>query len=247
MEFALSIKKARQLLLCIWALLVMGGFGAEYSRHMLGAPEDGLVDFLSLSSEGNLPTWAVSAVLLVCALQLTLITFLQRKDHASFVAHWAFLALAFFYISLDETAEIHEHGSEWFDLNGIFYFGWVVPAGIFVLLFGICYLKFLWHLPRRSRFQFIIAGAIYVGGALGCELILGYWTDIVGDQNFVYSMIDLVEEAMEILGATLFLLALAEYISRESVRISFNLDATPSAAAWTADGISERSLLHPTK
>ncbi|MCH8828159.1 MAG: hypothetical protein IID45_01130 [Planctomycetes bacterium] len=124
---------------------------------------------------------------------------------------------------MDETAQIHEHASDWFDLNGAFYYGWVRPAGIVVLLIGLCYLKFLGHLSRRSRIQFMIAGATYVGGALGVEMGLGFWADMVGDENFVYSLIDLVEEGLEILGATLFLFELAEYISRESVCITFHL------------------------
>jgi len=223
MDFELSISKARRFLLRVWALLIVGGLAAEFSRHVLGASDNGLVDFFSLSCEGNLTTWAVSAILLLCALQLTLITILKRSNRAAYVGHWGFLACAFFYISLDETAQIHEHASDWFDLNGAFYYGWVIPAGIVVLLIGLCYLKFLWHLSRRSRIQFMIAGATYVGGALGVEMGLGLWADSVGDGNFIYSLIDLVEEGMEILGATLFLFALAEYISRDSVCITFHL------------------------
>ncbi|MCH8831072.1 MAG: hypothetical protein IID45_15990, partial [Planctomycetes bacterium] len=82
MDFELSLSKVRRFLLRVWALLIVGGLAAEFSRHVLGASDNGLVDFFSLSCEGNLTTWAVSAILLLCALQLTLITILKRSNRA---------------------------------------------------------------------------------------------------------------------------------------------------------------------
>ena len=79
-------------------------------------------------------------------------------------------------------------------------------------ILGVAYLGSLSHLPTRVRNQFVLAGAIYVGGALGKELPLGYWTDLRGDQNLVYGLIDLVEESMEMIGASLFLCSLAELL-----------------------------------
>jgi hypothetical protein len=81
-----------------------------------------------------------------------------------------------------------------------------------VLVLAILYGRFLWALPSRPRWQFIIAGALFVGGAVLCELPLGYWTDIAGRHNLGYGLIDCVEESMELLGVTWFLLALVEYL-----------------------------------
>jgi hypothetical protein len=50
----------------------------------------------------------------------------------------------------------------------------------------------------------VIAGAIFVGGALGVEMILGYWTDLHGEENLTYGMIDWVEESLEMCGMSLF-------------------------------------------
>ena len=44
------------------------------------------------------------------------------------------------------------------------------------------------------------------------ELPLGYWTERHGNDNLVYALIDLVEESLELLGVSLFLVALVEYL-----------------------------------
>ncbi len=88
----------------------------------------------------------------------------------------------------------------WFSLSGALYFGWVIPASIMVSIFVLSYSRFLLHLPSITRFRFIWAGAIFVGSAMGVELILGSRTDIYGSHNVGYAVIDWVEEAMEMTG-----------------------------------------------
>ena len=57
--------------------------------------------------------------------------------------------------------------NSWFDFDGVLYFGWVIPASVLVSIFVLSYLKFLAHLPAITRFRFVRAGAIFVGGAMG--------------------------------------------------------------------------------
>jgi hypothetical protein len=143
---------------------------------------------------------------------LGLIAVSKACEKATHVAHWWFLAAAFAYISLDETVTIHEWASTWFDFDGFLYYGWVIPASAVVTVIALCYLRFLAHLSRRPRWQFIVAGAVYVGGALGVEFVLGYWTDITDSKNLIYGLIDLVQESMELAGVSLFLCSLVEYL-----------------------------------
>ena len=117
----------------------------------------------------------------------------------------------------------------------------VIPAAIVVTIIGLSYLRFLGALPPRTRWQFLRAGAVYVGGALGVELVLAWWTDRVGDKNFVYALIDLVEESMEMIGVGLFLLALLEYLGgpAQEVRVRFGppgRPASPPEAAGSSSG-----------
>ncbi len=222
-EFSLS--RIRILLFSILACLITAGLFVEIWKYVLYLDRSHWwIEFLGLSYEQNLPTWYSSSLLLLCAIQLTLISHAASQQQAPLRWRWWILSGVFYYISLDEAVTIHEHLSHFFDLGGVLYFGWVIPAAIAVAVFGIFYLPFLGHLPKRTRWQFVLAGVTYVGGALGVELVLGYWTDLYGSKNLGYGLIDIVEESLEILGMTLFFLALLEYSAgnRQTVKITMD-------------------------
>lgn len=229
MSINVSLRKLRICLVGMWAFNVVAGFCVEAWKYILRQPRNSLVYFFGLSYEQNFPTWYVASLLLLCSVVLGLIACAKQRRKAPYVGHWWTLAAAFLYISLDETTEIHEHGSDWFDLGGFLYFGWVVPASIVVAVLGRSYLKFLIHLPRKTRNQFILAGAVYVGGALGVEFFLGYWTDLHGRRNLGYGLIDWVQESMELFGVSWFLCSLTEYLGGPVGRIRISLfDAAES-------------------
>jgi hypothetical protein len=214
MQLSISLRRLAVILISVLVLLTVAGFAAEYGRNILGSRSP-LIDFFSLTEEKNVPTWWSTFLLLACAFVLFAISATKTRAAGEFKKHWTVLAVIFCYLSIDEFVEIHE----WLtaipslaNLHGILYYGWVVPAAFFVLAFAFCYLKFLFHLPTRTRIKVALAGALFVGGALGVELILGAWTETHDEQDFVWSMIGLVEEAMEMVGSSLFLYALLEYL-----------------------------------
>ncbi|MCC6559162.1 MAG: hypothetical protein IT372_40065 [Polyangiaceae bacterium] len=212
----------RRILLAAMALVTGAGLLVELLRVPLDLrTRRGALPLLSLSYEGNVPTWYSSALLLVCALLLAVIAAGALRSEAPYRRHWGLLSAIFLYISMDETASIHEGASGWIRLSGVLYYSWVIPAGSIVAALGVSYLGFLWHLPRRTRIQFIAAGAIYVTGALVMELPLGYWTEQHGTDNLGYAVIDWAEEALEILGVTLFLLSLADHLGAQGFRLGF--------------------------
>jgi hypothetical protein len=189
--------------------LAAAGFASEIAYRFLGSSFESTVQMLSLSYEHNLPTWFSACILFSCGLALAAIASRAQRQRERHRWHWWGLSAAFFYISLDETAEIHEHLGLW-ELHGVLYFSWVVPAAAAVVVLGALYLPFLLRLPPRRRWQFILAGALYVGGALVMELPLGWWYERAGDANLVYAAIDHLEETLEMIGASLFLSALVE-------------------------------------
>ena len=119
-------------------------------------------------------------------------------------------------LSLDEIASIHERTSvpirNALDLSGAFYFAWVVPAAILLLVFAILYLRFVLALPRRSRWLFVVAGAIFVSGALGVEMIGSAYASAHGRNDLVYALIASGEEVLEMIGLATFIYALTDYI-----------------------------------
>jgi len=198
----------------IWsvAFVCIIGLGTEFIYALNGRNDIwGLNRFASLSLEANLPTWFASSLLLCCSYLLALVAQSSRLAGKPYVKHWYVLALIFLYISLDETAQIHEK-SYWKGINyGVLRFSWVISGAAATLVAGLAYLRFLLHLPALTRRRIIVAAMFYVGGALLMELPLGYWKDAAGSANLTYRLIDWVEETMELTGTALFLYALAFY------------------------------------
>ncbi len=191
MNFHVSMTILRRTLYIVLAGISGAGLGVELwdESRSWPVPRDTLA-FFSLSYESNLPTWYSSSLLWICAVLLALIASHKWRQRAPYTYHWWTLAAVFFYISLDEFVELHEDMSKWMDLSGVLYFSWVVPAGIAVTAFGLAFLGFLAHLPWDTRRRFILAGGLYVGGALAMELPLGYWTDVAGSHNLTYGVLD---------------------------------------------------------
>jgi hypothetical protein len=201
------------------ACLCLAGLTAELATQLLGVGKlYGLIPLVHLSYEGNLPTWYSSTLLGLCAVVLALVAVSKRRTGDLHHRHWTALAIVFLYMAIDEAVSIHELLNQVFDLPGILYFGWVIPAGVLVTVFVLSYARFLRDLPSRTRFEFLRAGATYVGGALVVELLLGYWTDRHGDEGLGYGLIDALEESLEIVGITLFLSASLAYLSRYVTR-----------------------------
>ena len=88
---------------------------------------------------------------------------------------------------------------------------------------GLAYLKFLRHLPRKTRDFFLLAGSIYVGGALGMEMVCGYHADAVGQRNSIYGLMASVEGIWEMVGAIVFIYALVSYIGSYLENIDLRL------------------------
>jgi hypothetical protein len=89
---------------------------------------------------------------------------------------------------------------------------WAVVGIVAALLIGVYFLRFLKHLPRRFAVLFTIAGACYVGGGGGIELITGIveGSGLRGRGMFASFMI--LEEVLEAGGVTLFLSSLSSYV-----------------------------------
>ena len=197
---------ARRALLVATPLVSLLGLLAEIGEYHLGAPERA-VELFSLSYEQNVPTWYATQLLFACSLALAAIARTTETRRA----HWASLALLFAYMSLDEAIELHEHLAYVYEGEGVLHFGWVVPGAALVLAIGLAFARFLLSLPAPTRTRFVIAGALYVGGALAMELPLGAWVDAHGDDNLGYGVLDWIEETLELVGASVFLVALLRH------------------------------------
>jgi len=62
---------------------------------------------------------------------------------------------------------------------------------------GLLYWQFVWALPKPTRNRFILAAAIYVGGALVIEVISANQYAVDEGRSLLYSAIGTTEEFCE--------------------------------------------------
>ena len=172
-----------------------------------------------------MPTWFQSSLLLGCAAVLAQIAVLRANERSDDVGRWRGLAAIFLFLSIDETAQLHERsmklllpvldvlslrpseGIRSFFRAGIFHYTWVIPAAAVVVTLLLVYLRFLLALPSPVRRLCVIAAALYVGGALGLEMAGGLYASLHGRAQPVYSLLASGEEVAEMAGALVFLCA----------------------------------------
>tara|TARA_R110002095_G_scaffold127358_1_gene110417 strand:- start:2179 stop:2844 length:666 start_codon:yes stop_codon:yes gene_type:complete len=176
----------------------------------------GIIPLLYVDYEANLPTWYSSVALLIASFVLFLIALSKRSTADKFTFHWFFLSGLFFLLSVDEVATIHECAIEpmrkLIDAQGVLHYAWVIPGGVFVMVIGLIMLRFLIALPARTRNLFLTAGIVFVGGAIGVEMISALHAYSHGEKNLLYSLIITFEEAMEMLGVIILIHASLEYL-----------------------------------
>jgi hypothetical protein len=189
--------------------------------------------FFSLDSEANPAAWFSSLQLLFSAILLTVIA---RKGYGdSHPGYWAGLAIIFYYLALDEGAQIHEL------LNPVFRRAtgvnirnaWVLLAIPMIAVLGLGYLRFLVRLPRRTAIQFAIGGSIFLMGAMGVEAIGGGFLNTTiarGPEcelsaycHYGYRVTVAVEEGMEMAGISIFVNALLRILLLTAPRFQFKV------------------------
>lgn len=199
-------------------LLSLAGLGALVSVHLLPdfPGRDTFTDLFMLNRELNVPTWYSSTLLVVAAALLALIAGLTRLERAPSFSAWAGLALIFLYLSADEVASIHErYFGKLSPLpeQGVFFYGWVVPAMVFVLILTVSYGRFVFRLPAPVRRLAVAAAALYVGGSLGLELVEAVLDEQGPRATLLFGGIAGLEEILEMAGVLIFIVALLRYVS----------------------------------
>ena len=83
------------------------------------------------------------------------------------------------------------------------------------------------HLPARERRWFLLSAALYVGGAVGMEMINGKFHETYGRRNVPYHLLTALEETLELAGVTVFTYALLTYLM--SLRATVTVRLVPKA------------------
>ena len=86
------------------------------------------------------------------------------------------------------------------------------PSPIVAAVVFAAYVRFLASLPASTAVGFIVAGAVYVGGAVGVELATEPYLYNDELDTLGYNLWTAVEEAMEMGGVLYFLSTLKRYV-----------------------------------
>lgn len=224
---SVSPKFARTVALILMAVIILLSLTSviwQAIYYALGTSLDGPAKYIvfqvselfNVDTERSFPTMYSAYALLVCAHLIALIAYVKRVARDSYARHWMSLAFIFVALSVDEAFTFHEKAIDLADVlgtGGFLKFAWVIPGSIFVLFFGLAYLKFLIHLPSKMRLLFVLSGTTYVLGALGMEMVDGYFSDLYGSDSFIYVLLVALEEFLEMMGIVIFVYTLLLYIA----------------------------------
>jgi hypothetical protein len=192
--------------------------------------------FLHVGFELNVPAFFSTVILTIASLVLAVIAVLKRRQRDRYVVEWCILSIGFFLMAFDELLSVHEKMIEPMQELlggrnlGIFYFAWVIPMGIVVLILAVLFFRFWWNLPPQTRIHFLIAAAMFLGGAVGLELVEGQHGEIYGVETLTYIALVTAEESLEMLGVIVFIKALFSYISATFGALEFRLENSQSKA-----------------
>lgn len=170
----------------------------------------GLTRLFSLDAEQNPPALFSAGALLLTAAVCWLCGARSDKREATF---WKPMAIVFAYLAVDEAVSIHEllipPAKEFFHASGAFAFAWVIPYGIALVIFLASIARPLMRLPAKTRNGLVVAGMLFVTGAIGFEMVEAgvKYSDFMPwmTESLAFSLCVLCEESLEMLGIALAL------------------------------------------
>lgn len=187
------------------------------------------IRLFDLNREANIPTWFSSILLILNAFTLAIIAIHTKAQRGSYHTQWFVLAAIFLYLSIDEAALLHEMMEKpvrrAFDLKGYLYFAWIIPAVCFLVVLGVYIRRLLFDLPKMTRWLFVIAGCVYVVGAVGMEMIGSniFYTH-GGHKPIAYYLWATMEETFEMVGLIIFFYALLDYVAQYMPETVFSVE-----------------------
>ena len=187
-----------------------GIYGFDKEKHWL--------DSLNMDRELNLPTLFSSALLLLAALLMRRLGRISAREAA---ADWRWLSRIFIFLALDEALQIHEI----FIIPGLrqhvhpaLASTWVIPYAVLALVILWRCRGFLRSIPTATASRLLRAGAVYIGGAIGMEMVGSFAvrSSLIRLHSPWYGAITGIEESLELFGIILLIDALMRELLHHS-------------------------------
>jgi len=191
----------------VFVCLLLRGIGVEP-----------FITLFSVTVEQNVPTWYASGLLLIAAVVAGAVGKLAPREPRGLRRGWFVLATLLAALSLDDTAGLHERfGDVGADLTngasagGLLHFTWVVPGFLGACLIVLAVVQLTRRLRTHARRQLTFGIALFLGGALGLEMISGVVLEAVGD-GLAYALVTGLEELLEMLGVVVILRGMLQLV-----------------------------------
>jgi hypothetical protein len=204
-------------LLGIVAILLLANFVVIYIRFVLGLQFEFIKTFY-FNSEANIPSFYSASAILFSAILLFLIGNLGSEREKGQSTSWKLLGYIFTFLAIDEFVSIHENLTGMIRNlignvgNGYLHYAWIIP---YVAVFGSVFvylLRFFFRLPAATKCKFMMAGILFIGGAVGMEMLSGRYEYLHGREGDLnYAMLVTAEELIEMVGIIVFIYALLKY------------------------------------
>ena len=214
-------------------LLVVASFLARTGWKLGWGVHERVVFMLDVDGERNIPTLFQTCLHVACAGTLALIATRVRRLGQREWLYWAGLAAVFALLGCDEIFQLHERLKQPLSFvqswGPYFRYGWVAAGLLFVGTIGVAYLPFVLRQPPRDRAMIILAGMLFVLGAVGMEMIAGKVRSGRGYGPLTTIGLESIEELMEMSGLILFLFFLLRRL--RTLQDRPQLYAEPAAGA----------------
>jgi hypothetical protein len=162
----------------------------------------GLVPLFDLNRENNVPSFFSGSLLLLNGTLFWLVGQLPALSHRSKV--WAVLAAVFVALSYDELFGIHEHLTrpmrEALQSSGLLYYPWILAYAVPLLALIAWFFPTWRRLDAVVRTGLVVAGCLYLLGAVVMEMIGGAYDEAFGRRTLGWGLLVAVEESLEMAG-----------------------------------------------
>lgn len=221
-RLAASRREVAGALTCVVVGLVLASVIGEFFRVHLGFGNVfGIPKLRDVRMENNLPTW-YSAALLACAILSLRVALLEGANR---LPRWYILAAVFAYLCADELFKIHERLGTPLGKGAIGAFGitsadlgfrraWAVYGAALAVVVGLVCIWLFSDLPPRLLRLFVVAGGLYVFGAVALEVFYGRLEFLygAGDTRALRMLFAAIEEFLEMMGVVITIYALLSYL-----------------------------------
>lgn len=228
----LSVKPRGFLASCILILVLLNLANAAsvYLRFIKGADFGfGIIPLFDFDTEGNFPTLFNGALLGFSSLLAMTIGLRSRSEGLPHAKSWLGAAAILAFLCFDELCGIHDALfiilQARMETEGGFSWPWVIPYAALTIGVAVAYVRFFLSLPTAYKIRFALAAMLYVGGAIGMEMVAAAHWDKVGGADSTFGIFYTIEENLEFAGCILAGFTLLKWIEERlgTTRIGLQL------------------------